>query len=142
MQLYIDAIKKSKNGESQYILQKGSYLARGDEEESNKLLQDGCKIIEKFHNGVGYKTYNIRDLSSIQLLSDRFAFGQWVDFHIALATFNFSHFYFENAEIEDTYLDVTLWNETYNERRSFHIRAKEAKEIEDFLVLMVEKDTE
>ena len=60
MQIFVDAIEKSRTCETQYVLFKSLDMKRVyDKRALLELLQDGWQIMGEYHNGVGHERYRL-----------------------------------------------------------------------------------
>ena len=67
MQIFIDAIEKSRTDDTQYVLFKSLDMEHvSDKRVLLELLQDGWQIMGEFHNGIGYEKYYIESAEIIK----------------------------------------------------------------------------
>ena len=60
MQIFVNAIEKSRTDSTQYVLFKSlDMLHVSDKRALLELLQDGWQIMGEYHNGVGYERYRL-----------------------------------------------------------------------------------
>ena len=60
MQIFVNAIEKSRTDDTQYVLFKSLDMeCVSDKRALLELLQDGWQIMGKYHNGVGYEKYKL-----------------------------------------------------------------------------------
>lgn len=71
MQIFVDAIEKSRTDDTQYVLFRSLDMkCISDKRKLLELLKDGWQIMGKYHNGIGYEKYHITDSSIVKFFGN------------------------------------------------------------------------
>ena len=71
MQIHIDAITASRNGEPQYVLKKSLDMLRtSDKRKVVGFLNEGYTVVSKYRNGIDDAIYCIKNVNDIALIKD------------------------------------------------------------------------
>lgn len=108
MQIFIDALKDSKNSDCsvQYVLHKGLNYERVPASKEEKLLdrlKNGWDIAAKFNNGVEEESYIIRDTTDVKWLLSKIPCAPMTCGYAV--TISFQHFY-DGIKRESTWCQV------------------------------------
>lgn len=145
MQIYTDAINRSRSGSAQYVLSQGLYLElSGDKESVQKKVRQGYQIEGKFLNGCGYENYKVASPRALEI-SRNFLHNECnldVRDSFTCISFSFQEFFDSLSKSEDLNVDLAAWSG--NKRIGKHrLTGEKAYRLRDlFLMLGFKQDSE
>lgn len=139
MQIYVDAIQKSRVSDIQYVLSKSLDMACvSDEKKLLEYLKDGWEITGKYNNGTGYENYKTTDEMEIQCIRN-FIEKELLGFEIKSAstvTVSFQEFFAPvTCQSEEVRAFITFYNTIDGklEHEDFHFYGDNVKRVKDII---------
>lgn len=139
MQIYVNAIQKSRVADIQYVLSKSLDMACvSDEKKLLEYLKDGWEITGKYNNGTGYDNYKTTDENEIQCIKN-FIEKELLGFEIKSAstvTISFQEFFAPiTCQSEEVRCFVTFYNTVDEkfEHEDFRFYGDNAKRVKDIV---------
>lgn len=139
MQIYVDAIQKSRVEDIQYVLSKSLDIACvSDEKKLLEYLKDGWEIAGKYNNGTCYEDYKTTDEREIQCIKN-FIEKELLGFEIKSAstvTVSFQEFFAPiTCQSEEVRCFVTFYNTIDGklEHEDFRFYGDNAKRVKDIV---------
>ncbi len=139
MQIFIEAIEKSRVGKPEYILAKSLDVVRtNDEKKVLKFLKNGYTPKGKFVNGVGEYNYRLDEPKYISV-AKKYIENELLGFEVIekvdFIIFDFQEF-FESitCKSEELKLTIYFWNVENGKPEIVRFKGIKAKEMRDFLI--------
>ena len=138
MQVHIDAICASREGPTQYVLEKSLDVERVfDEKRLLKMLKDGWNIAGKYINGTGYESYRLVErvhICTFLAFAEK-RFGVEVTEAPDVILLDFQEFYDSTCEPEGLNVGVTVWETATGNHSYIRFDNDKAQEIRELLLL-------
>ena len=139
MQIFVNAIEKSRTDNTQYVLFKSlDMLCVSDKRKLLELLKDGWQMMGEYHNGIGYEKYYITDSSVVKsfenYLNDKvFKRNTKSDvIHNANTVYINFQFYYEpiTCKVDGSNANITFFQHKGNQCIHEHFRIENNENIE------------
>lgn len=147
MQIFIDAIEKSRSGNTQYVLQKSLEMVRvSDKDKLLSYLQDGWEIAGKFNYGVSLDVFVIKDCKAISCISN---FIENEDIGVKIEPYayisikeSFDNVFCKRKNIK-CFVSFVWYEKGNLRRRNLYFTNENAEKIRDFIyILGIKRDKE